>query len=116
MDSVEEKSEGNRASLLKEWSQVRGQLREEREAFRAKRRQADADLERLRDETENLRASMERLQRRVERQSSSTASTPIFDPGGHCHRRSPRLAAAAARGGAGPGLPPPQRLLKKTLS
>ena len=179
MGSVEEKSEGNGASLLKEWSQVRDQLREEREVFRAERRQAAADLERLRAETENLRASMERLQRRVERQSrfvggleerlparraagicfvqaafqspqmtassdigtasiprihrgrssvsgdsgttstrridrgrssassdKSTASTSVIDhERRHCHRRSPRLAAGAARGGAGTRLP-----------
>jgi hypothetical protein len=55
--------------------------RKEREAFRAEREQADAALraerreaaaaqERLRAETENLRASMERLQRRREGKSS----------------------------------------------
>ena len=82
MSPVEEQSEGSGASLLKkEWSQVRDVIREEREAFRAEREQADAALrverreaaaaqERLRAETENLRASMGQLQRRVEGQSS----------------------------------------------
>ena len=81
MASVEEKREGSGASLLeKEWSQVRDLIREERDAFRAEREQADAALrverseaaaaqERLRAETENLRACMEQLQRRVEGQS-----------------------------------------------
>ena len=88
MASVEEQSEGSGASLLKkEWSQLRDLTREEREAFRAEREQADAALrvkrrgaaaaqERLRAKTENLRASMEQLQRRVEGQSS-------FVRGGH---------------------------------
>ena len=70
MASVEEKSDGSGASLLKkEWSQVTDLIREEREPFRAEREQADAALrverreaataqERLRAETENLRASM----------------------------------------------------------
>ena len=45
MASAEEQSEGRRASLLKkEWSQVRDPIREEREAFRAEREQADAAL------------------------------------------------------------------------
>ena len=82
MASVEEKSEGSGASLLKkEWSQVRGLIREEREAFRAEREQADAALrverseeaaaqEHLRAETENLRVSTDQLQWRVEGQSS----------------------------------------------
>ena len=82
MASVEEKSEGSGASLLKkEWSQVRDMIRKEREAFRAEREQDDAALcverseaaaaqKRLWVETENLRASMEQLQRRVEGQSS----------------------------------------------
>ena len=39
MASVEEKSEGSGASLLKkEWSQVRDLIREEREVFRAERK------------------------------------------------------------------------------
>ena len=78
MASVEGRSEGSGASLLKkEWSQVRDLIREEREAFRAERERADAALrverseataaqERLRTETKNLRASMEHLQWRVE--------------------------------------------------
>ena len=81
MASVEFKSEGSGASLLKKkWSQVRYLIREEREAFRAEREQTDAALrveqseaaaaqERLRAETENLRASMEQLQWRVEGRS-----------------------------------------------
>ena len=81
MASAEEKSDGSGASLLKkEWSQVTDLILEEREAFRAEREQADAALrverreaaaaqERLRAETENLRASLEQLQRRVEGQS-----------------------------------------------
>ena len=39
MASVEEQSEGSRASLLKkEWSRARDLIREEREAFRAERK------------------------------------------------------------------------------
>ena len=78
MASVEGKSKGSGASLLKkEWSPVRDLIREEREAFRTERARADAALrverseataaqERLRTETENLRASMEQLQWRLE--------------------------------------------------
>ena len=89
MASVEEQSEGSGASLLKkEWSQVRDLIREGREAFRAEREQADAALrverreaaaaqERLRAETENPRASMEQLQRRVEGQSGFARGEPF---------------------------------------
>ena len=72
------KEERGKRSFIAE---VRDLIREEREAFRAEREQADAALraelsetataqERPRAETENLRASMEQLQRRVEGQSS----------------------------------------------
>ena len=45
MSFAEEKSEESGASLLKkEWSQIRNMIREEREAFRAKREWADAVL------------------------------------------------------------------------
>ena len=86
---VEEQSEESGASLLKkEWSEVRDLIREEREAFRAEREQADAALrverreagatqERLRAEAENLRTSMEQLQRRVEGQSSFARGEPF---------------------------------------
>ena len=89
MASVEEQTEGSGASLLKKkWSRVRDLIREEREAFRAEREQADAALrverkeadtaqERLRAETENLRASMEQLQRRVEGQSNFARGEPF---------------------------------------
>ena len=82
MPFAEEEKEGSGASLLKkEWSQVRELVREEREAFRAEREQADAALRverseaaaaqgRLRAMTENLRASMDQFQRRVKEQSS----------------------------------------------
>ena len=74
--------------LKKEWSQVRDLIREEREAFRAEREQADAALrverreaaaaqERLQAKTENLRASMEQLRRRVEGQSSFARGEPF---------------------------------------
>ena len=77
MASVEGKSGGSGASLLKKtWSPVRYLIREEREAFRAEwaragaalrveRSEATAAQERLRTETENLRVSMEQLQWRV---------------------------------------------------
>ena len=93
MASVEEQSEGSGASLLKkEWSQVRDLVREEREVLRAKREQADAALrverreaaaaqELLRAETENLRASMEQLQRRIEGQSSFARGEPFVGLG-----------------------------------
>ena len=93
MTSVEEQSDGSGASLLKkEWSQVRDLLREEREVFRAERKQADAALrverreaaaahERLRAETENLWASMEQLQPRVEGQSTFGRGEPFADLG-----------------------------------
>ena len=93
MASVEEQSEGSGASLLKkEWSRVRDLIREEREAFRAEREQADAALrverkeadtaqERLRAETENLQASMEQLQRRVEGQSNFARGEPFASLG-----------------------------------
>ena len=45
MTYVEGQSDGSGASLLKkEWSQVRDLIREEREAFRAEREQADTAL------------------------------------------------------------------------
>ena len=88
MASVEEPSKGSGASLLKkELSQVRDLIREERKAFRAEREQADAALrverreaaaaQRLRAETENLRASMEQLQRRVGGQSRFARGEPF---------------------------------------
>ena len=75
MTSVEENS-----SLKKDGSQARGLIRQLREVFRAERKQANAALrverseaaaaqEHLRAETENLRPSMEKLQRRVEGKS-----------------------------------------------
>ena len=82
MPFVEEENEGSGASLLKkEWPQVRDLIREEREAFRAEREQADAALRVERSEaaaaqgclramTENLRASMDQFQQRVKGQSS----------------------------------------------
>ena len=89
MASVEEKSEGSGASLLKkEWPQVRDLIREERKACRTERGQTGAALrveqseaiaaqERLWAETENFRVSMEQLQRRVERQSKFARSEPF---------------------------------------
>ena len=111
MASVEEQSDGSGASLLnKEWSQVRDLIREEREAFRAEREQADAALrverreapaaqERLRTETENLRASMEQLQRRVEGQSSFTRGEPFAGLGSIGGLEGPLPARRAAGSG-----------------
>ena len=91
--SVEEKSERSGTSLPnKVWSQVRDLMKEEREAFRAEREQADAALRmerteavaaqgRLRAETENLRAIIEQLQRRVEGQSSFVRGERFADLG-----------------------------------
>ena len=94
--------------LKKEWSQVRDLTREEREAFRAEREQADAALrverreaaaaqERLRAETENLRASMEQLQRRVEGQSGFARGEP-FAGLGSVGRHEGQLPARRAAG------------------
>ena len=110
MASAEEQSEGSGASLLKkEWSQIRDLIREEREAFRAEREQANAALrverreaaaaqERLRPETENLRASMEQLQRRVEGQSSFARGKPFAGLGsvGGPEERLPARRAAGS--------------------
>ena len=95
--------------LKKEWSQVGDLTREEREAFRAEREQADAALrverreaaaaqERLRAETENLRASMEQLQRRVEGQSGFARGEPFAGLGsvGGLEGRLPARRAAGS--------------------
>ena len=91
-------------------SQVRDLLREEREVFRAEGEQAGAALrvegreaadtqERLQAETENLRASMEQLQRIVEGQSSFARGEPFAGLGsvGGLEGRLP--ARRAARSG-----------------
>ena len=110
MASVKGQSAGSGASLLKkEWSQVRDLIREEREAFRAEREQADAGLrverrvaaaaqERPRTETENLRASMEQLQRRVEGQSTFARGEPFAGLGsvGGLEGRIPARRAAGS--------------------
>ena len=95
--------------LKKKWSQVRDLIREEREAFRAEREQADGALrverreagaaqERLRAEAENLRTSMEQLQRRVEGQLSFARGEPFAGLGsvGGLEGRLPARRAAGS--------------------